>query len=41
MSKENKKQEIQIQFQAKILSALQSVFDEESDYYIDVNEVAK
>jgi hypothetical protein len=41
MPENNKKQEIQIQFQAKILSALQSVFDEESDYYIDFNEVAK
>lgn len=41
MAKENKKQEIQIQFQAKILSALQSIFDEESDCYIDLDKVSK
>lgn len=41
MPKENKKQEIQIQFQVKILSALQSVFEDESDYYIDIDKVSK
>ena len=41
MAKLSKKGERQLQFQAKILSALQSIFDEESDYYIDVNQVSK
>lgn len=41
MPDKNQKQEIQIQFQVKILSALESVFDEESDYYIDVDKVSK
>ncbi len=41
MPQENKKLDIQIQFQAKILSALQSIFDEESDYYIDLDKVCK
>jgi hypothetical protein len=41
MAKQDQKLEIQIQFQAKILSALQSIFDEESDYYIDINKVSK
>lgn len=41
MPKKDQKLEIQIQFQAKILSAIQSIFDEESDYYIDINQVSK
>lgn len=41
MAKLSKKEERQIQFQATILSALQSIFDEQSDYYIDVNQVSK
>ena len=41
MAKLTEKGEIQIQFQTKILGALSSIFDEESDYYIDVDKVSK
>ncbi len=37
----NKKEEIQMQFLVKILNALQTVFDEHSENYIDINKVEK
>lgn len=41
MAKLTAKGEIQIQFQVKILSALQSIFDKESENYIDIDKVSK
>jgi hypothetical protein len=41
MSKKEQKLEVQIQLQVKILSAIQTCFDEDSENYIDINQIEK
>ncbi|WP_269222038.1 hypothetical protein [Flavobacterium sp. IMCC34518] len=41
MSKKEQKLEVQIQLQVKILSAIQTCFDKDSENYIDINQIEK
>lgn len=41
MTKKKQKLEVQIQLQAKFLSAIQTCFDEDSENYIDLNEIVE
>ncbi|WP_300977413.1 hypothetical protein [Flavobacterium sp.] len=41
MTKKQQKLEVQVQLQAKLLTAIQTCFDKDSENYIDLDEIVK